>query len=491
MKYLLDSRFLLRGWYKAPTGLFDMALKEARFFPKEEYILLMQCDGTHDIDESALDDDKKAFFDWLKKSEIIKEAGFPDCLTEKQEYRTFPARYKKHAHWSITGECNLRCRHCFMSAPHGKHGSPTKEQLLFIADQLAECGIFTVGLTGGEPLIRKDLWGIIDALADREIGVSILYTNGWLVDEELLDKLEERKMHPNFQLSFDGVGWHDFLRGIDGAEERTIAALKLLKERNYNVSVSICMHRKNRSTLRETIRLLASLGVKSVKCGSMMEMGEWASPEVRDLQLTREEELEMFEEYIPQYFEDDAPVSIMMADTLMYTPGDNEWRIYDVHRITEEEEELAPSCGVLRHNFYIGAEGMVAPCMGMCDCGFSVNFPNLFETPLKEILRDSEFYTLTAATVKDIRDHNPKCRECKYLDRCTGGCRMAVLMQDDDYYGIDENLCYFYENGWEERITKAAEEPFREYLKRHPEIKERSKELTECYGGVIQSNSNR
>jgi radical SAM protein with 4Fe4S-binding SPASM domain len=115
--------------------------------------------------------------------------------------------------------------------------------------------------------------------------------------------------------------------------------------------------------------------------------------------------------------------------------------------------------------------------MGMCDCGFSVNFPNLFETPLKEILRDSEFYTLTAATVKDIRDHNPKCRECKYLDRCTGGCRMAVLMQDDDYYGIDENLCYFYENGWEERITKAAEEPFREYLKRHPEIKERSKEL--------------
>jgi hypothetical protein len=41
MKYLLDSRFLLRGWYKAPTGLFDMALKEARFFPKEEYILLM------------------------------------------------------------------------------------------------------------------------------------------------------------------------------------------------------------------------------------------------------------------------------------------------------------------------------------------------------------------------------------------------------------------------------------------------------------------
>jgi radical SAM protein with 4Fe4S-binding SPASM domain len=122
----------------------------------------------------------------------------------------------------------------------------------------------------------------------------------------------------------------------------------------------------------------------------------------------------------------------------------------------------------LKYNFYIGADGMVAPCMGMCDCDFAEYLPNLFETPLKEILQDSEFITLTAATVKDIRDHNPKCRECAYIDRCTGGCRNSVLMQGDDYYGIDEKLCHFYENGWEERLTKAVQEPFEAYLKRNP-----------------------
>ena len=202
----------------------------------------------------------------------------------------------------------------------------------------------------------------------------------------------------------------------------------------------------------------------------MMEMGEWISPEVSGLQLTRQEELEMIEEYIPQYFEDDAPVSIMLADTLMYTPGEEQWRIYNVKKLTEEEEAFAPSCGVLKHSFYIGAEGMVTPCMGMGDCEFATHFPNLFETPLKEILRESEFHTLTAATVKDIRDHNPKCRKCQYLDRCTGGCRNSVLIKGNDYYGIDEDVCYFFENGWEERLTKAAEKPFEEYLRRHPEI---------------------
>ena len=467
MKYVLNRQFLLRGWYKAPTGLYDTQRKEARFFTKDEYLLLMRCDGAHEMDTAAPGEDDRRFLEWLKEEKIIREAGFRDYLTQKQRYRTFPARYRKHVQWSVTGACNLKCRHCFMSAPHAKHGSPTQEQLLSVADQLAECGVFSVGITGGEPLVRGDLFEIIDALAEREIGISTIYTNGWLVDETLLDRLEERNMRPSFQLSFDGIGRHDFLRGIPGAEEKTVAAIRLLKERGYHVAAAVSMHRKNRSVLRETVRFLASLGVESVKCGVMMDLGEWSSPEVRDLHLSREEELEMFEEYIPQYFEDDAPVSIMLADTLTYTPGDPAFHLCEVRHVAKEEETTAPSCGVVNQNFYIGAEGMVAPCMGMCDCGFASNFPNLFETPLREILRDSEFTTLTAATVKDIRDHNPKCRECAYVDRCTGGCRNSVLMQGDDYYGIDEKLCEFYENGWEERLTKAAEEPFAAYLKRN------------------------
>lgn len=468
MKYILDPRYQLRGWYKSSTGVFDTMRKEASFLKKEHYILLMQCDGAHDIDEDALEGDNKEFFDALKKAEIIREAGFLDYLKEKQKYRKYPARYKRNAQWSITGECNLRCRHCFMSAPHAKHGAPTKEQLINIADQLAECGVFTVGITGGEPLIREDLWEIIDALSEREIGVNTIYTNGWLVDETLLDKLDERKMHPTFQLSFDGIGWHDFLRGVPGAEEKTIKALKLLKERNYNVAVSMCIHRKNRSVLRDSIRLLASLGVASVKCGRMMELGEWNCPDMKDLQLTRKEELEVFEEYIPQYFEDDAPVSIMLSDTLMYNRGDSKWHFYSVRPLPEEEETAALSCGVLRQNFYIGAEGMVTPCMGMGDCNYAEHFPNLFETPLRDILRDSELITLSSVKVKEIRDHNPKCRKCPYINHCTGGCRSSVLMQGDDYYGIDEDVCYFFENGWDERLSKVAQDSFEAFIKRNP-----------------------
>ena len=468
VKYILDERYRLRGWQKAPTGVYDTVRKTARFLPRDLYLMLMRFDGAHDLDEAALSENEKRFFEDIKNAGVIRPADFAEFIQPEQEYKTYPAQYKQQVQWSITGACNLKCRHCFMSAPHAKHGAPTHEQIINIADQLSECGVFQAGLTGGEPLIRDDFLEIIDALNEREIGISTIYTNGWLVDEAFLDELDKRHVHPNFQLSYDGIGWHDFLRGVPGAEERTLKALKLLRERKYGIAVSMCLHRKNRHVLRESVKLMASMGVRSMKCGAMMELGEWAQPEMKDLQLTREEELEMFEEYIPQYFEDDAPLSIMMSGMFMYTPGDPEWSIYNRKECSGEKEKYAPSCGVLINNFYIGAEGMVCPCMGMADCSYAENFQNLFDTPLKDILSGERFTKLCHATVGEIREANPKCRQCAYVDRCTGGCRNAVLMAGSDYYGIDEDLCWFFGHGGESRIETAAKDAFEAYIRRNP-----------------------
>ena len=54
MKYVINPQYRLRGWYKAPTGLYDTHRKEARFCLKEQYLLLLHCNGVDDIDESTL-----------------------------------------------------------------------------------------------------------------------------------------------------------------------------------------------------------------------------------------------------------------------------------------------------------------------------------------------------------------------------------------------------------------------------------------------------
>ena len=89
------------------------------------------------------------------------------------------------------------------------------------------CNCKSVDLTGLKSLYCKRKIAV-----KRDLGTC---GNKLLVNEELLDAIEALGIKPPFQLSYDGVGQHDFLRGIDGCEERTLNALRLLHERGYNL----------------------------------------------------------------------------------------------------------------------------------------------------------------------------------------------------------------------------------------------------------------
>ncbi len=295
--------------------------------------------------------------------------------------------------------------------------------------------------------------------------------------------LEARGVRPGFQLSFDGIGCHDFLRGVPGAEERTVKALRLLRERGFDTAVSMCLHRGNASVLRESINFLASLGVNSVKCGAVMDMGEWKEREAEALKLTREEEFSLYLDYIPRYFDDDAPLALMLSGAFVYLPGTAVWRAVYHRECPPEDERKTLACGVLGSMFYIGADGIVSPCQGMGDCDLAGRLPSLFDRPLREILTDSEYVKLSYTTVGDVRDGNGECRTCAYRDRCTGGCRNCALIAGGNYCGVDPEACFYFRNGWEERIRAAAGAAFERYLRRHPEASgapEAGSMLPEC-----------
>ena len=466
MRYVLNNRYRFRGWYKLPACLLDTTTMNIRVFEIPDYKLLLKCDGAHDLNPKELSQNEQDFLNALLENNIICKAASGQLLEDHQIYHTYPARYRKEVHWSITGACNLKCRHCFMSAPQAKHGSPSHDEIIQIADQLVECGVFHAGITGGEPLIRKDFLDIMDALMEREIRISTIYTNGWLVDETFLEELEARKIHPCFQLSYDGKGWHDYLRGIPGCEARTDRALKLLQERGYEVSVSMCLHKKNAASIRESVRHLAQYGVNYLKVGTIMELGEWANPELRSLSLSTDEALEIAAAYIPEYFGDNAPIDIMLCTAFQYEHNTETWSFYGVREIKKTQED-ALACQSLKDSFYLGADGVVSPCMGMADCDLASSFPSLKNTPLREILSDSDYVKYSYATVKEVRDGNSDCRSCGYLDRCAGGCRNTAIVKGNNYYGVDPEVCAFHKHGWENRLRTIIEPAYEAYRKRN------------------------
>ena len=457
-RYILEPRYSLRGWEGLPFALFDNEGKRSEFLPKDLFVLLVRCDGMDDIDDDALDERQRGFLQEMEREQVIRKVERPCILHPRQQYKTYPCRYKRDVHWSITGRCNYRCKHCLVSAPHAKFGHPTTEQLLDLVDQMAECGIGGVSLTGGEPLIRDDFWQIVDALCDRGLGISMIFSNGYLVNDELLDGLERRGLkHVAFQMSFDGLGWHDWLRGFDGAEVAVDRAFRLLQKRGYHADAAMCLHRKNAHTIRDTVNYLASLGVTGLKINRIQELGEWKDAE-EDIALTEDESLELYLDYLPQYFEDGAPLSITLDGAFSYEPLDRSMYYgYERHCEVDPESERRLSCAILRSSMYIGPDGRVCPCMSMTVQEQDEAFPSVFEQPLREILGYTPFMDRCAATVGQVRDANPECRECKWVSYCHGGCRAAAYNDGGSYYAVDPGQCHYFKAGWFEKFKAVAE----------------------------------
>ena len=448
MKYILEPHIEPVGYDLLPYGYFDRKAWKTSFLDKDCFLLLLHFSGKKVLDPETLPEPQKAFFEKCLLENLIREARDGEVRDVFREYRLFPTRYRDNAQWSVTGGCNYCCKHCFMSAPSCTFGHLPTEKCLEICRQLGECGIRSVAVTGGEPLIRNDFFQIIDCLLENGVKPTSILSNGALITEELLDGLLLRGVRPNFQLSYDGVGWHDWLRGVDGAEEKLLHAFELLRARDLAFSCAMTLHRHNVHTIRETVLKIAEYGGKSLKINVAYPDGEWKQQ--TENALTVEEGYQAYLDYLPQYFGDGMPIGLSLEGAFTYDIGKTAYAISD--KGEDGFKESLPVCRSMRRSLYISPEGDCYPCQPMMDMENTL-FPNLFTTPLKEILMDSHYQRCSGCTVNTYKEHNGECVACEYFSRCRGGCRAIGYMQDrTDYFHRDENTCLFFKNGWSKKF---------------------------------------
>lgn len=448
--YILQDGFELCGWKGLPFALRYPNPRYADFFDREDYRVVYWLDGKHDIEMDSLTDSQKKLMNRLVEQGIAVPSDGSRTLTPRQAYKSYPAMYKNSVLWSITGRCNYNCRHCFMSAPDYHGEDLTMEQITRILDGLAECGIRCVSLTGGEALVHPRFYDILDEIAARGIVLETLYSNGELIDERLLDELEKRSMHPAFHLSYDGVGWHDWLRGVEGAEAAVIRAFRLLREHDCQTSTSMCLHRHNIGVLKDSIDLLASLGVSHVKMNVATPAGRWKN-EAKHF-ISQEEAFEAIEAYLPQYVADGMPVSAQFCGYIDFNRETRRIMIPFQKYSGLEGGNRAYACNAVKNGIYISPTGKVLPCMTLGGTAIDPMFESALEKPLSEILSDSHYRDVCLAKMGDCIDHNEKCRECEYRLACGAGCRAGACGETGtDYLGVDEDACRFFKGGWYEK----------------------------------------
>ena len=458
MFYRLKNDFSLRGWQKLPYALVHRNRRDPIFISAREMQALQLCNGKVDLSLPLIDADIRAMIPVIEERGIVERCAQGCGLEPGQEYHLYPARYIRTAHWSITGRCNYRCKHCYMSAPDAKYGELSHEQVMDIVQQLIDCGVREVSLTGGEPLVRSDFMEIVDALLAGGIHICTIYSNGRLVTDHLLDQLAERGIHPEFNMSYDGVdGWHDWLRGIDGAGRIAEEAFIRCREKGFPTGAEMCIHSGNKHLLRETVNRLASLGCGSLKTNPISDVGAWKEGGYGP-GISLEELFQIYFDYIPHYYEDGMPLRLQLGGFFSADPKyPARYEIPSVKKCSDPEKMCV--CGHARMVMYISAEGRALPCMSLSGMDIQREFPLIPEIGLQQCITDSRYMRLIDTRASEILRHNPDCARCEYVLKCLGGCRASALeTTPDDILAPDRAACGVFKGGWVEKIENRMKE---------------------------------
>lgn len=461
MYYFLKPQYVLRGWQKAPYAVVDIKKHATFFLNKEVFDVLSMCDGKIDFSIPFLvSDQQRKTVEQLFGQGVLDKSDVPGTISSHQEYFQYPSRFINQAHWSITGKCNYRCRHCYMSAEDAKLGELPFETILKIIDELDKCGVGRVSLTGGEPLVRSDFWDIIDVLLEKNIEIASIYSNGALVNDRFLDELKKRGLENCvIDMSYDGPGFHDWLRGINGAEKLVDAAFLRCKENKIRTRAEMCLCENNRHLLRESINHLAEVGCSRLKVNGISNLGKWkengfgTSISTPDLYQT-------YLDYIPYFYEDGAPINLQLGGFFMGKKGDLTY--YSIPRNREgQDPEKVCLCNHARNILYISPEGRALPCFSLSGMNVQERFPVIQDIGLVQCLNDSFFMNFVQKKAVEIIEHNEQCRGCEYQNVCLGGCRAeALALNENGFLDKDPNACEFYLGGWYDKLKETIRKTF-------------------------------
>lgn len=162
--------------------------------------------------------------------------------------------------WELTLACNMRCQHCGSIAGERRADELTRDELLDVADQLADLGCRRVTLSGGEPTMNPAWHEVGRRLTDRHVKANII-SNGWSWSERHARQALDAGL-VSAAFSLDGFQEeHDRLRGLPGSYERVLKAIEACVAAGLPVAVNTTINRLNQGLLPRMRELLLERGV--------------------------------------------------------------------------------------------------------------------------------------------------------------------------------------------------------------------------------------
>ncbi len=350
---------------------------------------------------------------------------------------------------SLTNRCNLKCEYCYASS--GDENKILSElsldtyKLLF--EQLDKMNVHRISLTGGEPLLRKDFFEILNEAQKYKFAI-IINSNGILINDSIACKLKNYRFD-RICITIDGSSskTHDVIRG-KGTFLKALQGIRSLQKYNLPVSTLFTLNKNNINDLIDTIKLNEALGINYMSVMVMCPTGRAAKGA---LLINKESWYPIFLQLSEMKSRNEIKINFKIVPP---NEGNVFWLFYfplkyynrlDLLKYWNQDYENSEECNL---SCQAGIKSISIMCNGDvygCDLMIGIDefkAGNILRNTIDDIWNNSTaFNKLRNIEKKDLKG---KCYQCKEK-WCGGGCRSAAFNLDGSIYGSELGCCWSVE----------------------------------------------
>lgn len=312
----------------------------------------------------------------------------------------------KYLFWECTLNCNFRCKHCGSRAGENVYKEAISTEnitnaFLDIAQNFNAKKI-TIAITGGEPLLRKDLFEVMKYASSLGFGWGMV-SNGSLITEKTVEKAKDANMR-TVDISIDGIGKiHDAFRIVKGSYEKATNAVKLFAKENFldPLRITTTINQNNIDTLDEMYNTFSTLGINEWRLLSVDPIGR--TNDNSDILLNNKQLITLLQ-FIKNKRRSKSKVKVTYGCA---------------HFLGDEFED-----DVRDHFFYCGTGINIGSILHNGDIFVCPNVPrykHLIQGNIKNNLFSEVWNNKFSVFRKKTRMECEKCKNCDFWEKCLGG----------------------------------------------------------------------
>lgn len=328
--------------------------------------------------------------------------------------------------WNVTRSCNLKCVHCYANAVCEKNENELSiEEVKEFIDDLAEFNVPALLVSGGEPLIRDDIFRIIHYIRSKGIR-PVISTNGTLITEDIAGLIKKSGVS-YVGISLDGIGEdNDKFRGCSGAFERAVTGIRNCLRAGQKVGLRFTISRHTYKSLKDVFDLIEQERIPRVCFYHLVFSGRGASMKNGDV--TREESRKALDLIISktlEFYYKGINTEILTVDNHADGVYVYNWARKHMPDKADIILKLLMNNGGNRSGIAIGCvdwEGNVYPDQFTRE----VFLGNIRKRKFSQIWTDN-----THPVLVGLRNRKEflegRCKKCQWLDLCNGNFRARAL----------------------------------------------------------------